>query len=71
MNCVSWTVGHLANQEAAFFIRGTGNGSVDKRLFPFLSGQPASEPALDEIVALWEETAARVDEVLESANDAS
>lgn len=69
MNCISWAVGHLANQEARYFIRGTGKGSVDKRLHPFLSGQPASEPELSEVLALWQETAAQVDEILETADD--
>lgn len=69
MNCISWDIGHMANQEALLFIRGTGNGSVDKRLFPYLTGQPACEPALDEVLALWDETAKRVDEILENADD--
>jgi hypothetical protein len=69
MNCISWTIGHLANQEAWFFVRGLGGESVDKRLHPFLSGQPASEPPLDEVLALWRETMDRVDRLLEDVDD--
>jgi len=68
MNCISWAVGHLANQEALFFLRGTGAGTVDERLRPFLSGQPACEPELGEVLELWQQTSAKVDAFLETAD---
>ncbi len=69
MNCITWIIGHLANQESLFFIRGVGRGSVDKRLHPFLSGQPACQPPLDDVLALWSETRTKADEWLENADD--
>ncbi len=68
MNCISWIVGHLANQEAAFFVRGIG-GERDERLAAFRTGRPASTPPLAETLALWSETMAKADEWLERADD--
>jgi hypothetical protein len=68
MNCISWTAGHLAAQEAAFFVVGVGK-PLDPRLEQVFTGRPATTPHLDEVLALWEETTARADEFLETADD--
>jgi hypothetical protein len=67
MNCISWTVGHLAAQEGVFFVVGIGK-PLDRRLEPFFTGRPATTPG-DEVLALWEATTAQVDEFLETADD--
>jgi hypothetical protein len=68
MNCISWTVGHLAAQEGAFFIAGAG-GKLDGRLAEFFTGRPATTPRLNDVLALWRETTAKADEYLGSADD--
>lgn len=54
MNCISWMIGHLANQENFYWVR-MGQG---QRLQPDLwrlvgTGQPASTPPLDEMWQAW------------------
>ena len=54
MNCISWTIGHLAWQEQAYFLT-YGQG---RRPFPeidraFANGAPASTPPLDEMATAW------------------
>jgi len=54
MNCISWIVGHLANQEHTYWVR----VAQHKDLYPELNalvgyGKPASTPALDEMMAIW------------------
>lgn len=68
MNCISWTVGHLAAQEGAFFVAGVGK-RFDRRLEQFFTGRPATTPRLHEVLALWEETTAKADEFLDTADD--
>lgn len=54
MNCISWNTGHLAWQEQAYWLwRGQ-----DRVLLPeidelFVSGAPASTPALDAMWSAW------------------
>jgi hypothetical protein len=54
MNCLSWIVGHMANQENRYWaIRAQG-----KNVAPDLNervgfGQPASTPPMDEVWELW------------------
>lgn len=54
MNCLSWIVGHLANQEQAYWIL----IAQDKIVVPGLNdlvgfGKPASTPSLDEMWTAW------------------
>ena len=54
MNCISWIVGHLANQEQTYWVL-LAQGHV---MVPGLndlvgSGKPASTPPLDEMWADW------------------
>jgi len=54
MNCISWMIGHLANQEQAYWLL----LGQDKLLHPNLnglvgSGKPASTPPLAEMLDVW------------------
>ncbi len=54
MNCISWIVGHVANQEQTFWVL----LAQDRTLVPGLNdlvgfGKPASTPPLDEMWAAW------------------
>jgi hypothetical protein len=54
MNCISWTVGHLAWQEQRYFLQ-RAQGKV---IFPELDttyayGAPMSTPALSDTMSIW------------------
>ena len=54
MNCIAWTVGHLAWHEQRYFLK----IAQDKVLVPelnqlFAYGAPASTPALEEMWSAW------------------
>ena len=54
MNCISWMIGHLANQEHRYWVI----AAQSKNLAPGLNdmvgfGKPASTPPLDEMWAVW------------------
>ncbi|MDR3575387.1 MAG: DinB family protein [Anaerolineaceae bacterium] len=56
MNCISWMVGHLADQENRYWV-GRAQGIL---LLPELNalvghGQPASTPPLKEMLAAWKQ----------------
>ncbi len=56
MNCISWTVGHLAWQEQRYFLQ----RAQDKIIFPDLNtiyayGAPMSTPALSDTMHMWRE----------------
>jgi hypothetical protein len=56
MNCISWTVGHLAWQEQRYFLQ-RAQGRI---LFPDLNttyayGAPMSTPALPDTMRIWQE----------------
>jgi hypothetical protein len=55
MNCISWIIGHLANQEHAYWVL----WAQGKNLAPGLQklvgyGAPASMPPLDEMWEVWQ-----------------
>ncbi len=67
MNCISWIVGHLANQETRYWVR-LGQG---KSLYPELNdrvgyGKPASTPRLKEMWTVWKEITAAADVYLDT-----
>lgn len=67
MNCLSWIVGHLANQEARYWVaRGQGDHS-----FSWLNEQvgynkPASTPPLADMLEAWRAVTARADAYLDT-----
>ena len=54
MNCISWIVGHLANQENRFWVIRAQGINVAHELHALVgSGQPASTPPLTKMLATW------------------
>jgi hypothetical protein len=71
MNCISWIVGHLADQENRYWVE-REQGIV---LLPALNalvghGQPASTPPLPEMLSAWRQATAAADVYLESLTPA-
>jgi uncharacterized damage-inducible protein DinB len=67
MNCISWMVGHLANQEHRYWVM----LGQQKNLAPELNDlvgyrKPASTPPLEEMWAVWRRVTAAADEYLET-----
>ena len=67
MNCISWMVGHLANQENAYW----NYLAQGERLHPELrelvgTGKPASTPPLTEMWAAWQDITAVADHYLDT-----
>jgi hypothetical protein len=65
MNCISWMVGHLANQEHRYWVM----LSQQKQVVPGLNdlvgyGKPASTPPLKEMWAVWHKVTAEADKYL-------
>lgn len=66
LNCLSWMIGHMANQENAYWVY----LAQGKRLHPELrelvgTGRPASAPPLDEMWQAWREVTAQADKYLD------
>jgi hypothetical protein len=62
MNCISWMIGHLANQEHRYWVM----AAQGKTLVPELNdlvgfGKPASTPPLDEMWKTWQTVTAAAD----------
>jgi hypothetical protein len=67
MNCISWIIGHLANQEHRYWV----HWAQGKNLAPDLNklvgwGQPPSTPPLDEMWDTWRAVTRAADEFLET-----
>jgi hypothetical protein len=67
MNCLSWTIGHLANQEHRYWVQ----AAQSKTLLPGLNdlvgyGKPASTPELAEMWSAWHLVTSEADKYLES-----
>lgn len=72
MNCISWTVGHMAWQEHRYWLE-RAQGTV---LYPELDkvyayGAPASTPALGEMLAIWRDVSAKADPFLDGLTTAA
>jgi uncharacterized damage-inducible protein DinB len=71
MNCVSWMVGHLADQENRYWVY----GGLGKNIFPQLNaqvgyGRPPSTPPLIEMLTAWQEITFQADQYLENLTPA-
>ncbi|MBN1886390.1 MAG: DinB family protein [Thermoflexales bacterium] len=67
MNCISWIVGHLANQENFYWvIVGQGQNAAPGLNERVGYGQPASTPPLDEMWATWRAVTAQADRFLDT-----
>ena len=67
MNCLSWTIGHLANQEHYYWVQ----SAQGKTLLPQLNdlvgyGKPASTPELEKMWSVWHLVTAEADKYLET-----
>jgi len=72
MNCISWTVGHLAWHEQRYWLE-RAQGQV---LFPklnelFAYGAPMSTPSLAEMLSLWRQVTQAADPFLDSITTAA
>ena len=67
MNCISWIVGHLANQEQTYWVLLAQGWAPVPGLADLVgSGKPASTPHLDEMWAAWHTVTQDADKYLES-----
>jgi hypothetical protein len=67
MNCLSWMVGHLADQEQRYWLERQGQEQVVPGLNALVGyGQPASTPPLDEMWGAWRAITSAADPYLET-----
>lgn len=67
MNCISWIVGHLANQENAYWVLVAQGQKIVPGLNDLVGfGKPASTPPLSEMWAAWREITAAADSYLDT-----
>ena len=71
MNCISWIVAHVANQQHTFFVTWPQGKDTDLRYQRFGTGSPASEPPLAEAMALWQSSCDEADVWLHTATENS
>ncbi|MDP6422209.1 MAG: DinB family protein [SAR202 cluster bacterium] len=71
MNCISWQIGHVAYQQRAFFVDWPQGKESPNEYTPFGTGSPASQPPLDEVMALWQASCDEADVWLEAATEES
>ena len=65
MNCISWSVGHLASQEQYLWVELAQGKSIAPDLHAIVGyGSPASTPELEEMWALWKQITGTADEYL-------
>ncbi len=66
MNCISWMVGHLANQEHRYWVLFAQQKDIAPDLYDLVGyGKPASTPPLAEMWAIWKKVTAAADTYLE------
>ena len=67
MNCISWIVGHLANQEHTYWVRAAQGRNLVPELVDLVGGgRPASTPSLEEMWDTWRTVTAAADEYLDT-----
>jgi uncharacterized damage-inducible protein DinB len=67
MNCISWMVGHLANQEHRYWVVFTRQKDIAPGLYDLVGyGKPASTPPLGEMWDIWRKVTASADEYLDT-----
>ena len=67
MNCISWTIGHLAAHESNYFVFLAQNKIVQPELRKICGfGSPRSVPKLDDMWAAWREITANADVFLDT-----
>ena len=71
MNCISWIIAHVANQNRAFFVDWPAGRETDPRYTPYGFGSPASQPPLDEAMNLWRDACENANAWLQAATNQS
>jgi uncharacterized damage-inducible protein DinB len=67
MNCISWMLGHLANQEHRYWVIFAQQKNVVPDLYELVGyGKPASTPPLGEMRAAWRKATLAADEYLDT-----
>ena len=67
MNCISWIIGHLANQEHAYWVLWAQGKNLAPELQELVGyGKPASTPPLDEMWETWYRITTAADEFLDT-----
>jgi hypothetical protein len=67
MNCISWMVGHLANQEHFYWVVAAQDKMLAPDLHPLVgTGQPPSIPPFEEMWAAWYTVTQAADEFLDT-----
>jgi hypothetical protein len=67
MNCISWIVGHLANQEHFLWVMAAQGKFLAPGLYELVgTGQPASAPPPDQMWATWHAVTQAADDFLET-----
>jgi hypothetical protein len=67
MNCLSWMVGHLADQEQRYWLERQGQEPVVSGLNALVGyGQPASTPPLPDMWGVWRAITSAADPYLET-----
>jgi hypothetical protein len=67
MNCISWVVGHLANQEQRYWVQAAQGQIVVPGLNDLVGyGKPASTPPLDQMWTAWRSITQAADQYLET-----
>ncbi len=69
MNCISWIIGHMANQEHRYFVAWPRGQEAEPPYQPFGFGSPPSQPPLEEVMALWHATCEAADVLLHTADE--
>ena len=65
MNCISWIVGHLADQEQRYWLLFQGKTAVEPSLNALVGhGKPASTPPMSDMWAAWRAVTAASDAFL-------
>lgn len=71
MNCISWIVGHLANQENAYWVLVAQGREIAPGLNDLVGfGKPASTPPLDDMWETWDKVTQAADQFLEGLSAA-
>jgi DinB superfamily len=67
MNCISWTVGHLAWQEQRYWLIRPQGRTLSQRLIELCSnGGPMTTPSLAEMLDLWHQVTQAADPFLDA-----
>ncbi|MCP4166907.1 MAG: DUF664 domain-containing protein [Chloroflexi bacterium] len=67
MNCISWMIGHVANQEHGYWVISAQNQNVVSGLNNLVGfGKPASTPPLDDMWKTWQRVTHAADTYLDA-----